>query len=731
LVAEPFGGWLKRLRQAAGLTQEELAEKAGISGRTVSDAERGLRTSVYADTARRLSSALGLVDSDRHAFERVARGRTPIDAEQPQLSPLPAAPTVMLGREDELSEVAAKLRDPAVLLLTLTGPGGIGKTRLAIEAASRSRDDFAGGVFFVSLAEVSEPSLIAPAVARALGVLETGPELEKLIVRRLSGRQVLLVLDTFEHILGAGTFVYSLMLALPNATFLVTSRSALRLRGEHEFAVPPIDRATAVELFIARARAIRAGATGEESSRLIAEICDRLDGIPLAIELAAARVRHLPLTALRDQLDSRLQLLTGGPVDLPRRQRTMRDTVAWSHDLLSESEAVLFRRLAVFSGGYDLDAVAAVCGPQPENEALVGISDLLDRNLISLSADDQTSTPRYRMFDVVREYAAERLAAARESEILSRRHADHFLALAEEAEGHLTGAGQDTWFRRLNGERGNLRRALAWALDRNETVTALRFTSALWRFWRHAGEFAEGRRWSDAALALAGDVPDSLRARALWGTAFIAFPQGDYARMAELAAEDLEVANRSGDAMDLRNALTISGQVAMCRGNFAQALAPFTQALEICRGLGHSWQLATSYMNLGNAVLHSGDAEIARGLFEEGLAVYRELGDVTFTARMMIWLAHVALEQGRIDEAEALAAGAVDALGGRGERLNMAEINEVMAAVAATRGDVERAASLAGEAAAIRQTVASRPAPYEQAIPFRLIKAAVPDLTRR
>jgi predicted ATPase/DNA-binding XRE family transcriptional regulator len=725
-VAEAFGVWLKRLRQAAGLTQEELAEKAGISGRTVSDAERGLRTSVYADTARRLSSALGLVDSDRDDFEKVARGRTPIDVEQ---SPLPAVPTVMLGRAEELNEVGAQLRDPAVLLLTLTGAGGIGKTRLALEAASRARHDFAGGIFFVSLAEVSEPSLIAPAVARALGVLETGPDLQKLIVGRLSGRQVLVVLDTFEHILGAGSFVYSLLLALPNATFLVTSRSALRLRGEHEFAVPPIDRATAEELFIARARAIRAGATGEESSALIAEICARLDGIPLAIELAAARVRHLPLTALRDQLGSRLQLLTGGPIDLPRRQRTMRDTVAWSHDLLSESESILFRRLAVFSGGFDLDAVAAVCGTQPE-EALVGISDLLDRNLIFLSADDLASTPGYRMFDVVREYAAERLAEAGEGEMLSRRHANHFVALAEAAEGHLTGAGQDTWFRRLDGERGNLRRALAWALDRNETVISLRFTSALWRFWRHAGEFAEGRRWSDAALALAGDVPDSLRARALWGTAFIAYPQGDYARMAELAAQDLEVANRSGDPMDLRNALTIAGLVAMCRSNFAQALAPLTEALDICRGLGHTWQLATSYMNLGNAVLHSGDSEHARELFEEGLAVYRELGDVTFTARMMVWLAHVALQQERVDEAEALATAAIDALAGRGERLNIAEIQEVMAAVAATRGDVERAASLADAAAAIRQTVASRPAPFEQAIPFRLIKAAAPGLIR-
>ncbi len=726
-MAEGFGASLKRLRLRAGLTQEQLAEKAGISARTVSDAERGLRTSVYANTARRLSTALGLVDNECDAFERVARGRVPVDAKQDWPARLPQLTTAVLGREEELKEVAGRLLDPAVRLLTLTGPGGIGKTRLAIEAASRSGGGFDGGVFFASLGEVSEASLAAPVLARALGVLETGPDLERLIVQRLSGRQVLLVLDTFEHILGAAALVYSLMLALPEATFLVTSRSALRLRGEQEFAVPPVDRATAEQLFIERARAARAGAADDPSARaLVVEICDRLDGIPLAIELAAARVRHLPLNALRDELGSRLQLLTGGPVDLPKRQRTMRDTVAWSYDLLTESQMRLFRRLAVFSGGFDLDAVAAMCGPQSgRSEALGGISDLLDQSLILLSEADPASSPRYRMLDVIRDYASERLAAAGEGEMLSRRHADHFLALAEEAERNLTGPEQQTWFARLDRERGNLRRALAWVLGRHETELALRYTCALWRFWRHAGEFAEGRRWSDAALALTGAVPDSLRARALWATAFIAYPQGDYTRMAELAAEDLEVAQRGGEAMDLRNALTITGQVAMCEGRFGQALAPLEQALKICQGLGRSWQLATSYMNLGNAVLHSGDAEAARALFEEALAVYRELGDVTFAARTLVWLAHVALVEGRIEGAESLATDAVGVLGGQGDRINLAEIQEVVAAVAAARGDVERAASLADEAAALRETIASRPPPFEQAIPFRLIKAAV------
>jgi len=726
-VDDGFGASLKRLRLRAGLTQEELAEKAGISARTVSDAERGLRNSVYADTARRLSTALGLEQPERDAFEKIGRGRLPADAKDEWPDALPQPLTAVLGREAELKEVAARLLDPAVRLLTLTGPGGIGKTRLAIEAASRSRSEFASGVFFASLGEVSEASLVAPVLARVLGASETGPDLEKLIVQRLSGRRVLLVLDTFEHILGAAALVYSLMLVLPEATFLVTSRSALRLRGEQEFAVPPVDLATAEELFIERAQAVKAGAAGDPASRpIVSEICDRLDGIPLAIELAAARVRHLPLTALRDELGSRLQLLTGGSVDLPKRQRTMRDTVAWSYDLLSESQMTLFRRLAVFSGGFDLDAVATVCGPPwGRAEALGGISDLLDQSLILLTQGEPASTARYRMLDVVRDFAAERLAAAGEAEPRSRRHAEHFLTIAEEAEKNLTGPEQQAWFARLDGERGNLRRALAWALGRNETELALRFTCALWRFWRHAGEFAEGRRWSDAALALNGAVPDSLRARALWGTAFIAYPQGDYARMAELAAEDLEVARRGGEPMDLRNALTITGQVAMCEGRFEQALAPFEQALEICRKLGRTWQLATSYMNLGNAVLHSGNAEGARAHYENALAVYRELGDLTFAARTLVWLAHVALQEGRIDTAESLATEASGVLAGRGDRINLAEIQEVLAAVAAARGEVEQAATLAGDAAALRETIASRPPPYERAIPFKFIKEAV------
>ncbi len=723
-MAEMLGASLKRLRRAAGLTQEELADRAGISARTVSDAERGLRTAVYADTARRLSSALGLGEIERQTFERLARGRAPEAGRSPAPS-LPEVLTPILGRRLDLLEVAARLADPAVRLLTLTGVGGIGKTRLAIEATRHSREHFAGGVFFVSLAEVREPSLVAPALARALGVPETGPGLEDLIRQRLAGRAVLVVLDTFEHVLGAAALVYSLMLSLPDATFLVTSRSALRVRGEWEFEVPPLDPDAAEKLFVERARAVRTGLEADASSRpIIADICERLEGIPLAIELAAARVRHLPLAALRDQLVTRLPILTGGPVDLPLRQRAMRDTIAWSHDLLTGREAALFRRLAVFHGGFDLESVAAVCGREPDiGDSLKGVSALLDRSLVLLSMD--VPGPRYRMLDVVREYAAERLTEAGEFDTFSRRHAEHFLTLAEEAERNMTGAGQDTWYRRLDGERGNLRRALAWVLNRKETVLALRFTVALWRFWRHAGEFAEGRRWSDAAIALPGDAPDSLRAKAMWGTAFIAYPQGDYARMAELAVADLEVARRGGDSMDVRNALTISGQVAMCEGRYEEALAPFAEALDRCREHGRTWQLATSFMNLGNAVLHAGDPERAGHLFEEGLVVYRELGDVSFAARTTVWLAHVALAQGRIDDADRLAAEALGAIEGRGDRLNLAEVIEVRAAVAAARGDAPKAAELAAEAAAIRETIASRPPPFEQAIPFSLIRRAI------
>jgi predicted ATPase/DNA-binding XRE family transcriptional regulator len=709
-VRDSLGPYLKQLRAAAGLTQEELAERSGISARTVSDVERGLRAAVYPDTARRLAAALGLQEEARHRFEAVARGRA-ITAPQSASDALPMPPTPLVGRAHELEAVVAALKSPGVRLLTLTGPGGIGKTRLALEVAAQQRTSFPDGVFFVPLGEVLDPDLVAPAIAKAIGVVEIGEGIPLLIERRLTGRRTLILLDTFEHLLPAARLVSSMVVRAPESKFLVTSRRRLHLRGEYEFPVPPLDLNSAAALF-----ADRAGAIGDDQE-VVLDICRQLDGLPLAIELAAARVKHLPLRALAGQLNHRLGLLTEGARDLPLRQRAIRETVAWSHDLLIEPERKLFRRLAIFSGGWSLASAEAICGVQ---EPLGVISALVDQSLVVLVKGH--SEARYDMLDVIREYAAERLLEAGEAESTARGHALHYLEVAREGEANLVGARQEEWSRRLDLERGNLRRAIAWSIEHDDKALALRYTVALWRYWRHSGEYAEGRRWSEAALAMPGNAPASLRAKALWATAFLAYPQGDYTRMAELATEGLDAARQGGEPMDLRNALTVTGQVAMCEGRYADAMEPFSQSLDICRRLGLTWQLGTSHLNLGNALLHLGRPAEAERLYAEGLTVYRQLGDEAFAARMKNTIAHAALAQDDIDRADGLGREALIGFAKQRDRMGVAEALDTLAAVAAARADPERAARLSGAAASIHVTIASQPAPFERAISRRLIE---------
>jgi len=710
--ADGLGPTLKHLRSTIGLTQEELAERSGISARTISDLERGLRVTVYPHTARRLAAALGLQEDARNRFEAVAAGRTTSKLQAPP-GALPSPPTSLLGRAEDMANVVSASSSPDVRLLTLTGPGGIGKTRLALAVAAVQQASFPDGVFFVPLGEVHDPELVAPAIAKALGVVEIGEGIPLLIERWLSGRQALIVLDTFEHLLPAALLVSSMIVHAPASKFLVTSRRRLNVRGEREFQVPPLNLSWAAALFETRAEA-----TGHDRD-LVREICRQLDGLPLAIELAAARTKHLALPALASQLKNRLGLLTGGPVDLPLRQQAIGETVAWSHDLLTEPERVLFRRLAVFSGGWTLESAEVVCNmPEP----LAVNSGLIEQSLVRLIGHGVES--RYAMFDVIQEYAVERLLQEGETEETVRRHALYHLGLAEEGEAKLVGASQAEWYQRLDAERGNLRRAIAWALQQTDNVYALRFTVALWRYWRYSGEFAEGRRWSEAALAMPGVAPASLRAKALWGTAFLAFPQGDYRKMAELAPECLQMARNSGDPVDLRNALTVIGKLATCEGRFADALEPLLESVEICRSLGVSWELGTSHLNYGDALLHSGQVAEAEHAYRKGLRVYEQLGDAVFEARMKNALAHAALAESHIERADSLARDALRGFTRQRERLGVAAVLDTLAAVAAASADAERAARLDGASASIHETIASRPAPYERAITARFIKTA-------
>lgn len=717
---------LRRARMAAGITQEELAERAGVSGRTVSDIERGLRTTVYPDTATRLASALGLTETASREFVDALRGRP-----HASIAGLPLVPTPLIGREAEVAAVTAQLAHAR--LVTLTGPGGIGKTRLAIETANRVGGSFAD-VVLVPLGDLTDPASVPAALAQALGVVEKGERLEALIEHALTVRRTLVLLDTFEHVRDAAPIVASLIARTRESQFLVTSRHPLGIRGEVQLAVPPLAlpsdlarrdellSAAAAALFVDRAYAVQPERSfSEEDARAIAAICRKLSGVPLAIELAAARTKHLPLAALAAQLDRPSTVLTGGPVDLPPRQRTMRDTVLWSYDLLPPPARVVFRRLSAFIGGCELAAAEAVAG-EGVTDVLGQLSTLVDHSLLVVTMG--WNGPRYDMLDVIADCASEQLVAAGETEAVARRHAHHCLAVAEAAEPELVSTRQREAVERLGLELANLRRAIGWCLAQREATMALRFTVSLWRYWRHTGQLAEGRRWCEATLAVTGEAPDQLLAKAIWGTAFLAFPQGDYARMSELATWDLAVARRGGDTMDLRNALTIVGQVALCEGRYADALAPLAEALEICRGFGVSWQLGTSCMNFGNALLHSGDVEGAEAVYRDGLRAYREIGDATFAAHITLTLAHAAIARGDRAAAEGLARDALRAFVDRGDRIGVAGSLDVLAAVAAAQGDIERAASFDAAGKKAEATVAARAAPFERRLTGELIEAA-------
>jgi predicted ATPase/class 3 adenylate cyclase len=408
-----------------------------------------------------------------------------------RLNNLPVQPTALVGREREVTEVCARLRRPDVRLLTLTGPGGTGKTRLGLQAAAERLDEFEGGVFFVALAPVSDPDLVASTIAGPLGVVESGEQpLEESLKDHLRTKELLLLLDNFEQVLEAAPLVGELLATCPRLKVLATSRTVLKVYGEHEYAVPPlglpdpsrlppIERLTeyeAVRLFVERAGAAKADfSITNESAPAVAEICVRLDGLPLAIELAAARIKMLPPKAMLQRLSSRLKLLTGGARDLPERQRTLRGTIEWSHALLEEGEQLLFARLAVFSGGRTLEAIEAICDAEGDLpvEAFEGVSSLLDKSLIG-QEEGPNGEPRLVMLETIHEFAREKLGESAEAEQIKRVHAEYFLTLAEEAHPEFKGANQLQWLERLEAEHDNMRKALSWALERKEIEVALR-----------------------------------------------------------------------------------------------------------------------------------------------------------------------------------------------------------------------------------------------------------------
>ena len=572
---------------------------------------------------------------------------------------LPIQATPFIGRERELEVVRQRLLRPEVRLLTLTGTGGAGKTRLALQSAADLLDEFPAGVFFIPLAPIGEATLVVSAIASALGVREgAGKPLMNALKDYLHQKQLLLVLDNFEQVASAAPLVSELWAAAPRLKMLVTSREMLRLYGEHNYPVPPLAlpdpkhlpalerlrQYEAVQLFIERAQAAKAGfAITNENAPAVAEICARLAGLPLAIELAAARVRLLSPPAILARLS--LKLLTGGARDLPARQQTMRAAIGWSYDLLVAAEQTLFRRLAVFVGGCTLEAVEAVCNAENDlpMDILDGLGSLADKSLVE--HDEFGNEPRFRMLETLREYALERLEESGEAEALRRRHAQCHLTLAEKADSELRGpraAARLDWFEM---EHDNLRAALAWSLGQAtadaDIEMGMTLTTLMAGFWNIRGHLSEGREWLAKALALKPKKSAS-RALVLIWAGYLAYSQGDYASARALYEESLAIERELGDKAGIATSLNNLGLVAKAQGDYASARALHEESLAIWRELGNKAGIAMSLNNLGNVAYAQGDYTSARALHEESLGIKRELGDKAGIAKSLYNLGELA-----------------------------------------------------------------------------------------
>ena len=555
-------------------------------------------------------------------------------------------------------------------LLTLTGPGGTGKTRLAQAVAKGVGDAFADGVVFVALASIADPDLVPATIGRALGLPDrgTGPLLVRLMAI-LREKSLLLVLDNFEHVLAAAPAVAELLAACPTLIVLATSRAPLHIRGEQEFPVPPLPvpdldqpatpaallRSPSVALFCARARDVRPDfVLTDEAALAVAAICRRLDGLPLALELAAARTKLLPPPALLARLGRRLPLLTGGPRDAPARQQTLRDTIAWSYDLLTEKEQRLFRCLAVFAGGCTLELAEAVCNPAGDLglDLLEGVTSLLEKSMLRQSEGPE-GEPRVAMLETIREYALDRLAAHGEEEALRARHAAVFFALAEEAEPRHFTSERPAWHRRLAAEHDNLRAALGWARDQGDVEMWLRLAGALAWFWVPRGDFAEGRAWLDGALAAGTEATPAARARALRGAALLAAYTGDYVAVRPLLEEAIALAPTVGDVRTQARSLATLCLSAALAGDAVAVATTGERALGLGRALGDVWVVGQALWSIALMDWREGRLETARRRADEGLALARATGDGWYASGYLMHLGRIAAMEGDLTTARA------------------------------------------------------------------------------
>ena len=749
-----FGALLRRHRLAAGLTQRDLAQRARLSLRGVNALELGHRQAPRRQTLARLADALGLSSEDRAAFDAAGRQRlvTSEMTERPlRLLPsppphnLPQPPSPLLGRERELAEVAALLRRHERRLLTLTGLGGVGKTRLAIEAAWTLLDVFPDGVWLVRLAPLTDPALVIPTIAQTLGFSESGGASNEDVLRAsLRDQSLLVLLDNFEHVAAAAPQVAELLEQSAGLTLLVTSRAPLRLQAERNYpiaplAAPPAARArplsteqlaqyAAAALFVERARAAQPNfQVTDATTSLIADICTRLDGLPLAIELAASHMRILPPAALLERLERRLPLPAGGPLDLPARQQTLRQSIAWSEGLLGAEERQLFHRLAVFVGGFSLEAVEAVClapaGAAPLRlDALQGLGRLVDQSLLQVSEEDGAA--RFELLHVIREYALEQMEAVGaagghpEAEALRLAHAHYFRDLAERIEPELRGPKLAAGLAAVERELGNVRMALGWARACGEVELGLRLATALWRFWFQGGHLSEGLQWLEALLAQARpeamSLPVWLQARAQAIRGMLLATQREFGRAVPALKEGIALGREAGDWLALTVGLQFSGALLRVTSQVEQAEACFEETLAIGRARGEALTIYTAMSSLAEIAFDRGDRSTATARYTEAMGVSQAAGHQDHVGHVLLRLGELALWQRDARRAAAALRDAIRTLQAAGIVWALTTALELMAVAYTRIGLEERAARLFGAVATARAAVAAPLMPTQQ-----------------
>jgi predicted ATPase len=689
---------------------------------------------------------------------------------------IPVQRTGFVGREKEVAAAIELLLRHDVRLVTVTGPGGIGKTRLAVEVANGLAEHFSGGIHFVPLSSLRDPALLASVIVQTLGMREAGGlsplEILKRDVQDSLRAPMLFLLDNFEHLIEAAPTVAELLAMGPNLKVLVTSRAALHVYGEHEFPVPPLalpdSRAVpsvealshypAVALFVQRAAAARPDfELNKENAAAVIEICARLDGLPLAIELAAARVKVLSPSSMRARLASRLQLLTGGSRDLPQRQQTLRAAIDWSYDLLSAAEQKLFRRLSIFVGGCTLEGVEAVCDTKGDLDLdlLDGMASMVDKSLL-LQTEQPNGESRFVMLETIREYAREKLEASGEYAPTKRSHAAYCLVLAEEQASEHSGSEEADWLERFTLEHDNFRAALEWLTETGDAEWGLRLGAALFRFWEAREYLAEGRDRLDKLLKIArASAPTKLRARAVFVAGVLASEQRDYGPAQALTRESLDIARQLGDPQGVAvslNALAVlakeQGNVALAHtlfeeclvlwreagdqravarslsnfasvvtleGDHARARSLYAECLSIFQGLGDRTGIAWSLNSQGDVARDQGDSGAARTSYEQSLAIFRELGDSWGIAGTLADLGNLAREHRNFSAAYALYRDSLKVFQGLEHKRGIARLLECFACAAAAQLQAERSLRLAGAAAALRQNIGAPLTPAEQA----------------